>query len=85
MYELIQEDSDESVMYISRFESIPTLEEFEQISFYVDRDNTKSVYFELIENIGRWVRSSAINEDGDLCEYNLEDGVYFILNSRELT
>lgn len=78
-YVLTQTDGNETLMEVTTFEDIPTLNQFSNIAYYVDKDEVEDVYEEVVFSIGEWVYARAVNEDGDCCEYYVDDGVYFLL------
>lgn len=81
-YRLSQLDGEDCLIEVNFFSSIPTLAEFSDVAYHVDREDIKKVYNELINCIGDWVFSHAVDEDG-FSEFYVDEGVWFLLEEYE--
>lgn len=77
-YRITQTDSFETEISVEEFDSFPTLREVAEIAYYVDKDDVKYLYKELIQQVGDWILFHAQDLEG-FSEYNFEDGSYFLL------
>lgn len=78
-YILIQTDGFEVEIERNEFNDIPTLAQFDEIAYYVDKDGVKEAYEDIISSVGQWVYVPSVDEDGD-CEFYVDEGVYFYLD-----
>ena len=72
-YLVTQSDSDETVISSTEFDHIPTLSEFSDIAYGVDRGDLRKVYKDLISNINSDISVGIVGDDG------YEDVTYFTL------
>jgi hypothetical protein len=75
---LTQVDSEETLIEKTEFETIPNLQQFKEVAYFVDILEVKRAYAEIIESIGEWVYVTAADEDG-FGEHYVDEGVYFLL------